>query len=112
MAIINRQMLRLALVNLVNNAFDACSEGDVVTLSATLTASQLEIAVNDSGCGMAQEQIARATELFYTTKAKGSGIGLALIAKMLERAHGKLTLHSEPGNGTQAVLTIPQENLP
>jgi len=108
-AIINRQMLRLVLVNLVNNAFDACSNGGEITLSCRREAGTLELEVRDTGCGMSAEQRQRAVELFYTTKPQGSGIGLALIVQVLQRAHGTMEIASEVGQGTTVTIKLPQE---
>ncbi|MCA9438303.1 MAG: HAMP domain-containing histidine kinase, partial [Candidatus Omnitrophica bacterium] len=56
--------------------------------------------VIDEGDGMTPEQLKKATDPFYTTKEKGSGLGLALVAKMVEEAGATLEIGSSPGEGS------------
>ncbi len=108
-ASVNPGMLRLVLLNLMNNAIDACAVGDAIAIRANHRHDLLEMTVTDSGRGMSPETLRRATELFFTTRPRGSGIGLALIAQVVERAGGALDIDSAPGKGTRVRLTIPQE---
>jgi signal transduction histidine kinase len=102
-------MLRLVLLNLIKNAFEACTAGDTITVTSTYPAGRLEIRVADSGSGMSAEQLARATELFYTTKTGGSGIGLALIEQVVQRSDGSVEVRSAPDQGTEVTISVPQE---
>ncbi len=101
--------LRALLFNLLTNAIDACRPGDTVRVHALLTQGgrALEISVIDTGVGMTAEVYARCTELFFTTKRHGSGIGLALCRRAVETAGGTLEIQSVPGFGTAIVLTVP-----
>ncbi|MCP4657591.1 MAG: GHKL domain-containing protein [bacterium] len=108
-AAVNPGMLRLVLLNLMNNAIDACASGDAIAVKACRNNGRLEMTVADTGRGMSPETLRRATELFFTTRPRGSGIGLALIAQVVERAGGELDIESAPDRGTRVCLTIPQE---
>jgi signal transduction histidine kinase len=66
----------------------------------------LELDVTDTGAGMSEEAVRRATDLFFTTKPQGSGIGLALIAQLVARDHGNLEISSQPGRGTRVSLRV------
>lgn len=101
--------IRAVLFNLVTNAIHACQAGERIAVHADFDreTSVLTLTVADTGRGMAPEVRARCTELFYTTKAKGSGIGLALCAGVAEAVGGSLSIESKPGEGTRISLTFP-----
>jgi signal transduction histidine kinase len=108
--------LRQVLINLLTNAIDATGGGGRIVVSAAATSegsqpSMLEMAVRDTGRGMTAEQIRRATEPFYTTKAPGAGTGLGLaIVDHIVRAHrGRLQIESAPGAGTTVRVRLPLE---
>ncbi len=99
------------LMNLCVNALDAMPDGGHLDLRIRrLQGNDLVLSVQDSGCGMAPEVLARATEPFFTTKPLGAGTGLGLsLALATARAHGgDLTVESEPGRGTMVRLRLPE----
>ena len=102
-------MLRALVFNFVTNARHACDTGDAVMLHAKLQSDEqtLCLVVVDTGCGMTPSVLARATDLFFTTKPSGSGIGLALCARAVEAAGGELVLNSVPGFGTSVSVRVP-----
>jgi signal transduction histidine kinase len=107
-AVLNRSTFRLVLINLLGNALDACTSGGTVTVAAHPIGEELDVAVIDDGCGMADDVRERATELFFSTKSRGSGIGLALVHQILRRGGGELSIDSTPDTGTAVRLRIPQ----
>jgi len=98
--------LRLVMINLLNNALDACSEGDRVLAEIDRHDGMLELDVSDTGAGMTEEAARRATDLFFTTKPKGSGIGLALIAQLVDLDQGSLRIDSRLGRGTSVSIRV------
>ncbi len=103
----SRKALGGALVNLLENALQACDGGGEVRLSATLTGLRLRIAVRDSGPGIPVESQARIFEPFFTTRGQGTGLGLA-IALGVARAHGgTIEVGSTPGAGSEFVMLLP-----
>ncbi|MCB9651305.1 MAG: hypothetical protein H6730_32625 [Deltaproteobacteria bacterium] len=95
--------------NLVRNALDAVPQGGTVRVRGRCEPGGLVVEVEDDGAGMPPETLAQVMEPFFTTKARGTGLGLPL-ARRLARAHGgDLILSSTPGKGTLAVLTLPPE---
>ncbi|WAE60420.1 ATP-binding protein [Stutzerimonas sp. R40042] len=103
----NRDTLVGALLNLIENARQA-SNGDLrLKVHFYRRASTLRICISDNGCGIAADVLARLGEPFFTTRATGTGLGLA-VAQAVARAHrGGLQLRSRPGRGTCALLTLP-----
>ena len=86
-----------------------------LTIDDTVTAKDQDVspgdyvmlAVTDTGTGMSPEVLDRATDLFFTTKPSGSGIGLALCSRAVKDAGGEMTLRSVPGFGTSVSVKIP-----
>jgi two-component system sensor histidine kinase FlrB len=106
----SRKALGGALLNLLENALQACEGADgakEITLSATVEEGRARIAVRDTGAGMTPETQARVFEPFFTTRGQGTGLGLA-IALGVARAHGgSIELGSTPGAGSEFVMTLP-----
>lgn len=100
--------LRHILINLLRNALEACDEGNEVSLSSRVEGrSQLRLVVSDNGPGLDKRQRKQAFDPFYTTKAKGSGLGLFVVKRLVEELHGRITIESEVGSGTRFVIVIP-----
>ncbi len=103
-------MVRAIVFNLLTNAIHACRRGDRIRLSAELTQdspSLLRVSVDDSGTGMSKEEVERCRELFFTTKPRGTGIGLALCDRAAQAAGGRLQVSSQRGQGTTVTLEVP-----
>jgi two-component system sensor histidine kinase FlrB len=101
----NRKALVGALTNLLENALQSVSAGGKVSLGVTVAEDRLAFTVKDNGRGMPPDVVARLFEPFFTTRAEGTGLGLA-IARGVARAHGGgIDVISEPGRGTEFVLT-------
>ncbi len=107
----SRKALGGALLNLLENALQACeghsAAGAEVSLSATVAGQQLRLSVRDSGAGIAPEAQARIFEPFFTTRGQGTGLGLA-IALGVARAHGgSIEISSAPGQGSEFIMLLP-----
>jgi signal transduction histidine kinase len=109
--------LRQVLLNLLTNAIDATPAPGAITVRGEVLAANgrrgpsIEIAVHDSGHGMTPEELQRAFEPFYTTKAPGRGTGLGLaIVDHIVRAHaGRVVVETTPGQGTTMRVHLPLE---
>jgi two-component system sensor histidine kinase RegB len=103
-----------AVRNLVHNGLDASGPGGRVTLETRIGADRLMIAVNDSGEGMSDEVLQRASDPFFTTKEPGRGIGLGLFLtrNVISQLGGKIEFKSTVGQGTQATVTLPLDLRP
>ena len=102
-------VVRAIVYNLLSNAIQACGKGDAVNLYVHLTDDrrQLELVVVDDGPGMTAEVLEHCTELFYTTRRNGSGIGLALVRGAVDEVGGELRIESVPGFGTCVTVLVP-----
>ena len=81
-------------------------QGGRLTLSARLAGERVELAVSDTGNGMAPEQLARIMEPLYSTKARGLGLGLAIARAILEKNEGRIHVTSEPGRGSTFTVSL------
>jgi signal transduction histidine kinase len=107
--------IRIALGNLVRNARDAMPEGGRLTVAAHAEDGHLEVSVADTGAGIEKDQLARIMEPLYSTKARGLGLGLAIVRSIVERNQGIIQVVSEPGRGstfTVRLLAAPDEGGP
>jgi len=100
--------LRRALLNLVQNAAEEMPQGGTVTLRGQGTASEVQLRVQDTGSGIAAEHLGHIFEPLYTTKPGGTGLGLYIVQEIVQAHEGKVTVESEPGQGTVFTLTLPR----
>jgi signal transduction histidine kinase len=101
-------VMRAIVFNLVSNAVHACATGGEVRVRAALRPQGVfELEVADTGTGMPPDVLARCTELFFTTKRHGSGIGLALCDRAVRGAGGTLSVESAVGRGTTFTVRVP-----
>ncbi|MCC7061056.1 MAG: hypothetical protein IT508_12570, partial [Burkholderiaceae bacterium] len=107
----NHSQIQQVLLNLLLNAFDAVAGRSAgmrqVVVTAAVDASHVSIEVSDNGVGMDEAAQTRAFLPFYTTKAKGMGLGLVISRSIAEEHGGSLTLRSTPGVGTVFRLLLP-----
>jgi two-component system sensor histidine kinase RegB len=98
-----------AVRNLIHNGLDASGDSGRVRLEPKLSGNNLQLSVLDSGQGMTDEVLGRASDPFFTTKEPGRGIGLGLFLtrNVILRLGGQLEFRSAPGYGTEAIVTIP-----
>jgi len=95
------------LVNLVKNAVQAMTTGGTLTLQTGETTDDVWVSVTDTGGGIPQEQINRIFEPFYTTKKKGSGLGLMIVQRIVRAHNGRIELDSQVGRGTTFRIWLP-----
>ncbi len=107
----DRAQLEQAILNLILNAVGAMPEGGILWLGASLEkstdATRIVLQVRDNGAGMTKAQAESLFAPFLTTKPQGTGIGLALVRRILENHSGKIEIESRPRRGTKVRLLLP-----
>jgi signal transduction histidine kinase len=102
-------MLRQALLNLALNACQAMPNGGSLRIACRAAARRrVEIDVEDTGEGIPPENLNRIFDLYFTTKEKGSGIGLSMVYRIIQLHDGDVEVQSTPGHGTRFRLVFPQ----
>ena len=102
-------MLQQALLNLTINACHAMPDGGTLKLICRPTSRRrVEIVIEDTGIGIPPENLSRIFDLYFTTKEKGSGIGLSMVFRIVQLHDGDVEVQSTPGHGTKFRLLFPQ----
>lgn len=121
--------LRQALQNIIDNAIEAMPDGGRMKVSMRFLCGEtkkpskkvcteivptpkLEIKVSDSGKGMDTEAMGKLFTPFYTTKVNGSGLGMAMVKKIVDLHKGEVSVNSKTGEGTEVIIRLPINNLP
>jgi len=95
------------LVNLVKNAMQSMTKGGTLTLATGESSEGVWLSVADTGCGIGDEQLKRIFEPFYTTKKKGTGLGLMIVQRVVRAHNGRIELDSRAGQGTVFRIWLP-----
>lgn len=95
--------------NLIKNAVEAMPEGGKLTLQSKEKDDTVEFVFTDTGVGITKEDIERVWTPFFTTKAKGMGLGLPICRRIIEAHEGKISVESKIGEGTTFTITIPRK---
>ena len=104
----DEQLLGRAWTNLIVNASEAMPSGGIVTVTTEAeTASYLKVTISDSGVGIARENVERIFRMYYSTKPEGTGIGLALVRRVIDLHHGSIQIASTVGEGTKVTVRLP-----
>jgi len=103
-------VLRRILENLVRNAVEALDgTAGAVTVTTERRDSAIRVTVADSGKGMTRQQLERAFDDFYTTKAGGTGLGLSIVRRLVLDLSGSVKVETQPGQGTKFFVELPAE---
>ncbi len=102
------ELMKQAIINLVMNALDAVSdvEGAEVSLYSRNTKDSLEILVSDNGPGIPEDDIDKVFDPFFTTRPKGTGLGLAVVSSIVKSHGGEVDVSSD-SNGTTFTISLP-----
>jgi two-component system NtrC family sensor kinase len=94
-------------INLLTNATQASRPGDPVEVRVAKAENAIEIDVIDHGSGIPPDKLETVFNPFFTTKQDGVGLGLAIVAKIIDGHGGKIAVESEPGQGATFRITLP-----
>jgi signal transduction histidine kinase len=102
-------MLQQALLNLALNACQAMPGGGTLRLACRpASRRRVQIEIEDTGVGIPPEDLGRIFDLYFTTKERGSGIGLSMVYRIVQMHDGEVEVQSTPGAGTTFKLVFPQ----
>lgn len=103
--------LKQVFINLLKNTLEAKKEKTKLQVQVTIKErkSSVKITVKDNGIGMTEETLNRVSEIFYTTKTNGTGLGLAYSKEVIELHKGTLVIESTLNIGTTITITLPKE---
>jgi len=106
------ELLRQALLNIALNAMQAMPDGGVLHINLSRDRQSAALSLQDTGTGVAPDKLARIFDLYFTTKATGSGIGLAMTYRIVQLHGGVIDVRSDanpssPSRGTTFTLRLP-----
>jgi signal transduction histidine kinase len=104
---VDLDLLKQALLNVVMNAIEAMPDGGQLRFESSVRGTDAEIRVTDTGYGIPPEAKSKVFGLYFTTKEKGSGIGLAMTFRIVQLHDGTIDFTSEPGKGATFTIRIP-----
>ena len=101
--------MKQVFINLIDNAKDAIDKNGMINIDIQkLTVSSIRIQIEDDGIGISDEQISDIFNLYYTTKAKGTGIGLGIVQMIISEHKGTITVNNKKDVGTIVSIVLPQ----
>jgi hypothetical protein len=104
---VDYQLIKQAFFNIIQNAFDAMPQGGTLTVACDEIAGAALIRFADTGGGIAPEAAARIMQPFFTTRHRGTGLGLPIALSIVEAHGGEITFWAEPGLGTTFTVRLP-----
>ncbi len=99
--------IKQVLINLILNSFDAVGQDGVIKVSTESSNGRVFLSVEDNGTGIPEEELESIFNPFHTTKARGTGIGLAISKKAVREHGGDITVKSEVGKGSVFTISLP-----
>ena len=99
--------LRQSFVNIALNACEALNKGGTLTVTSRAVGNMVEVAIADTGPGIAPEHLSHILDPFFTTKEKGTGLGLSVVYGLIDRHGGTLDIKSQVGQGTTVIVRLP-----
>lgn len=104
----DRHKIYQVLINLIKNSQEALSDGGEMTVSLQkLSERELEIVVMDNGPGIPKDMLSKIFNLYFTTKARGTGVGLAIVQRIIDQHGGTISVESREGEGTTFIIRLP-----
>ena len=109
MIMIDANQIGQVLINLIQNAYQAMTDGGNLKISTKVSEGFMEVEVGDSGCGIPEKEIKKIFDPLFTTKPRGTGIGLAVCHGIIQKHNGVIDVKSQEGVGTTMFIRLPLE---
>ena len=106
---VDPQQIQQVFRNLIANGIDAMPDGGHLTIDVAEDNStdMVRVTVRDTGTGIKPEQMEKLFQPLYTTKARGTGLGLVVVKNLIQANGGSVDVQSEPGKGTKFTIRLP-----
>ena len=99
--------LKQVFINMIKNSMEAIEGEGRIEIITHILKGQYYIEISDNGCGMDEETLSRVKEMFFTTKVKGTGLGVSLSNEIIKAHNGSIDYSSKVGKGTKVVVKLP-----
>ena len=109
--LMDRELLKRAVMNLFNNALQAMPDGGALTVRTWTPGDRVCIEVEDTGDGIDPEVLPRVLEIYFSTRATGTGLGLPTVRRIVAEHGGELSIRSDVGIGTTVRIDLPRPAL-
>lgn len=103
--------LKQLLLNILKNGIEAMPDGGILSISSFQNGENVVIVIRDNGIGLSKQQISHLGQPYYSTKTKGTGLGLMISFNLIKRMHGKVQIESQKNIGTSFIITFPFEHV-
>lgn len=103
-------LFKRVFTNMLTNGIQAMPEGGSLTVTGTASDDEATMVVSDTGVGVSEENMSKLFQPLFTTKAKGTGLGLAVCKRIVDAHRGEITVESEEGEGTSFTIKIPMHH--
>lgn len=103
----DRELIELALRNILENAVEAMPSGGLLTVRAIMQSDSLMLSIRDTGVGISSKDIEGVFDPFFTSKQHGTGLGLTTVHRIISEHSGEVKLSSVPGGGTEVHVYLP-----
>ena len=104
----DQELLYQAFLNILINAIQSMQDGGTIDIKVEEERNHYRIEVEDTGCGISEEHVNKIFNPFFTTKEKGSGLGLSIVRKIIEGHRGIVGIQSREGEGTKVKVQLPR----
>ncbi len=104
---IDKDKIRQVFINIIENAYQSINSSGELRIAANIEGEVIKISFTDTGCGIDKNIIDHIFEPLFTTKAKGIGLGLAIVRDIIESHNGLITVESEVGKNTTFTILLP-----
>ncbi|WP_051286869.1 sensor histidine kinase [Paenibacillus taiwanensis] len=106
----NSSKFKQAFINMVKNSVESLTEAGKVHICTYKKGNKVFVHIKDNGCGMTEQELARLGEPYFTSKAKGTGLGLMVTFRIIEVMNGNIQFNSKKGLGTEVIVEFSHSN--
>ena len=99
--------IKQVLINLIKNSYEAITNEGIIDIKTYKDKNSFYIEIKDNGSGMDENTLDKITEMFYTTKQEGTGLGVVLSNEIIKAHNGTLKYESKLNQGTKAIIKLP-----